>query len=433
MSDATRASTLQWFVRGGTLTPSGGAPVRISVEPILIGRDTSCHITVDDPEVSNIHCEVRAEGQGVVVKDLGSRNGTFVNSVRIREGVLTTACALQVGAMRIAFEPVDKKERVDVGFEDKFGPLVGSAPRMRHLFRLLGEVAPTDLSMLINGETGCGKELVAHALHERSSRSKGTFVTVDCGSIPGPLAESLLFGHEKGAFTGANERRPGAFHEAHKGTIFLDELGELPLDLQPKLLRALSEKQIKRVGAQHYEPVDVRVIAATRRDLGQAMNAGRFRSDLFFRIAQVRIELPPLRDRREDIATLVAATCEKIGKADRAADVIDLVQSTLAQHDWPGNVRELVTVTSVAASLPRAAETLIELLPLERGSPMGAETVDFSTNYGEAKRAAIAQFENKYFGDLFRSTNGNVSEMARRSGMERHHIRPFIRKLGLSK
>jgi DNA-binding NtrC family response regulator len=432
MSDATRASTLQWFVRAGTLTPPGGAPVRISIEPILIGRDPSCTITIDDPEVSSIHCEVRADGQGVLVRDLQSRNGTYVNSVRIREGVLTTSCALQVGATRIAFEPVEKKERVDVGFEDRFGPLVGSSPRMRHLFRLLGEIAPTDLSMLINGETGCGKELVAHAVHERSSRAKGAFVTVDCGSIPGPLAESLLFGHEKGAFTGANERRPGAFHEAHKGTIFLDELGELPIDLQPKLLRALSEKQVKRVGAQHYEPVDARVIAATRRDLGAAMNTGRFRSDLFFRIAQVRVELPPLRERREDIKPLVVATCERIGRTDRADDVVELVMSTLAQHDWPGNVRELVNVTSVAASLPRAAETLTELLPLERGSSSN-DTIDCSTNYGEAKRTAISQFEAKYFGDLFRSTNGNVSEMARRSGMERHHIRPFLRKLGLSK
>jgi transcriptional regulator with GAF, ATPase, and Fis domain len=151
--------------------------------------------------------------------------------------------------------------------------------------------------MLINGETGCGKELVAHAVHEKGQRAKAPFVVVDCGSIPGPLAESLLFGHEKGAFTGANERRAGAFHEANKGTLFLDELGELPLELQPKLLRALSEKQVKRVGSQHYEPVDVRIIAATRRDLGQAMNAGRFRSDLFFRLAQVRVRCRR-RDRR---------------------------------------------------------------------------------------------------------------------------------------
>ncbi len=433
-ADSTRASTLQWFVRGGTLTLAGREPVRVNVEPVLIGRDPSCGLVVDDPEVSSIHCEVRADGAGVLVKDLGSRNGTFAGAVRIREAILTAACTLQVGQARIAFEPIAKKERVDVGFEESFGPIVGSSNRMRHLFRILKDIAPTELSMLVNGETGCGKELVAHAVHDQSGRAKGPFIVVDCGSIPGPLAESLLFGHEKGAFTGANERRHGAFHEAHKGTIFLDELGELPVELQPKLLRALSEKQVKRVGSQHYEPVDARVIAATRRDLGQAMNTGKFRSDLFFRIAQVRIEMPPLRDRREDIPALVRAVCLRIGKPERADDVIDLVTTTLALHDWPGNVRELVNVTSVAASLPVGAESVVEILPLERGSgaPTG-EAVDFSTPYGEAKRAAIAAFEAKYFGDLYRATAGNLSDMARRTGMERHHIRPFLRKLGLMK
>ncbi len=431
--DATRTSPLQWFVRGGHLTAPGRDSVKVTVSPILIGRDPSCAIVLDDPEVSSIHCEVRAEGQGVLVKDLGSRNGTFVQSVRVREAILTSACTLTIGKTRVAYEPLDK-ERVDVGFEDSFGPMVGAAAKMRHLFRMLGEIAPTDLSILINGETGCGKELVAHAVHEKSQRAQAPFVVVDCASIPGPLAESLLFGHEKGSFTGATERRSGAFQDAHKGTVFLDELGELPIELQPKLLRALSERQVKRVGAQHYEPIDVRVIAATRRDLGQSMNAGRFRSDLFFRIAQVRIEIPPLRERREDIALLVKATCRRIGRPERADEVVDLVTSTLAQHDWPGNVRELVNVTSVAASLPAGAESIASLLPLERGGAMGdGEKVDLSTPYGEAKRQAISAFEGRYFGDLFRATNGNVSEMARRSGMERHHIRPFLKKLGLSK
>lgn len=429
-NDATRSSALQWFVRGGTLTLPGHPNVSVGVEPVLIGRDKSCGIVLDDPEVSAIHCEVRADGSGVLVKDLGSRNGTLVGNVRIREAVLTGPCSLTVGKSAILFSPTDKKQRVEVGFEDRFGPLVGAAPRMRHLFRLLGEIAPTDLSILVRGETGCGKELVAHAVHESSARKGGPFITVDCGSIPGPLAESLLFGHERGAFTGANERRAGAFHEANKGTIFLDELGELPAELQPKLLRALSERQVKRVGSQHYEAVDVRVIAATRRDLGQAMNSGRFRSDLFFRIAQVRIELPSLRDRREDIPLLIEAVCKRIGKPERAADVIALVQTSLGQHDWAGNIRELVNVTSVAASLPAGAESVTSLLPLERGEGMEG-SIDFSTLYGEAKRSAINAFEEKYFGELFRATGGNVSEMARKSGMERHHIRPFLRKLGL--
>ncbi len=432
-ADPTRSNTVQWFVRGGHLVAPGRERLRVAIEPILIGRDPSCAIVLDDPKVSAIHCEARAEGPGVRILDHGSRNGTFVGGVRIKEAILTAPCSLQVGSSFIGYEPAEK-ERVDVGFEDSFGPLVGAAPRMRHVFRVLGEIAPTDLSALITGETGCGKELVAQAVHERSNRKNGPFVVVDCASIPGQLAESYLFGHEKGSFTGANERRSGAFHEAHKGTIFLDELGELPIELQPKLLRALSERQVKRVGAHTYEPVDVRVIAATRRDRGQSMNAGRFRSDLFFRIAQVRLEMPPLRDRRDDIPLLVNTVCARIGRSERAAEVIELVTTTLAQHDWPGNVRELVNVASVAASLPTGSETVAAILPLERGDVAAStDRMDLSTPYGEAKRQAITQFEARYFGELFRATSGNVSEMSRRSGMERHHVRPFLKKLGLTK
>jgi len=364
----------------------------------------------------------------VLVKDSGSRNGTFINTVRIREAILTAPCQIQVGGSRLSYEPLEK-ERVELGFEESFGRLVGSSPRMRHLFRMLGEIAPTDLSVLVTGETGCGKELVAQAVHEHSLRKDAPFIVVDCASIPGPLAESLLFGHERGAFTGATERRTGAFHEANKGTIFLDELGELPSELQPKLLRALSERQVKRVGAHVYEPVDVRVIAATRRDLSRSMNTGKFRSDLFFRIAQVRVEMPPLRDRREDIPMLIKAACERIGRPERVLDVTELVTNTLSQHEWPGNVRELVNVTSVTASLPQGAESVSSLLPLEGGS---GDTVDYTTPYGEAKRAAITAFESRYFGELARAASGNISEMARRSGMERHHIRPFLKKYGLT-
>ena len=426
-SDATRARAVHWFVRGGQVRVAGKEPVKVAVAPILIGRDPSCPIVLDDPEVSSIHCEVRAEGPGVLLKDLGSKNGTFVNTVRVREAVLTATCTIQVGQSHIFYEPAER-ERVDVGFEESFGPLVGASPRMRHLFRMLREVAPTDLSILITGETGTGKELVAQAVHEKSIRANGPFVVVDGASIPGPLAESLLFGHEKGAYTGATERRAGAFHDAHKGTIFLDELGELPVDIQPKLLRALAEKKVKRVGANTYDSVDVRVIAATRRDLGRSMNAGRFRSDLFFRIAQMRIELPPLRERREDIPLLAGHVCERIGRPERTNEVFELVTRTLAQHDWPGNVRELVNVASVAASLPAGAESVASVLPLEGGGEVASPMSPF----GEAKREAIASFESRYFAELVRATSGNVSEMARRSGMERHHVRAFLKKYQLT-
>ena len=425
--DATRARAVQWFVRGGTLRSAGRDPVKIGIAPVVVGRDPSSGVVVDDPEVSSTHCDLRAEGPGVLVRDLGSKNGTFVSTVRIREAILTAACAIHVGGSVLSFEPLDK-ERVDVGFDESFGPLIGASPRMRHLFRLLREVAATELSLLITGETGTGKELAAQAIHDGSGRRGGPFVVVDCASLPGALAESFLFGHERGAFPGANERRSGAFHEANGGTIFLDELGELPPDLQPKLLRVLTEQKVKRVGSRIYEPVDVRIIAATRRDLGRSMNTGRFRSDLFFRIAQMRIELPPLRERREDIPLLVESVCERLGCPERALEMVNLITTTLGQHDFPGNVRELMNVTSVAASLPPGAEAIASILPLEGGGDVVVPTSAF----GEAKRSAVAAFEQRYFSELIRATGGNVSEMARRAGMERHHVRMFLRKHGLT-
>jgi len=272
----------------------------------------------------------------------------------------------------------------------------------------------------------------------RAPARKGKpFVVVDCGAIPETLAESLLFGHEKGSFTGANERRKGALSEADGGTLFLDELGELPLDLQPKLLRALSEKQIKRVGGSTFEPIDVRVLAATRRDLGAEMNAGRFRSDLFFRISQVRVELPPLRERLADLPLLVEDICKRVERGAYAPVVLAWIEQRMGAHDWPGNVRELVNVASVAATLAETPEAIDDVLTLARDSMAGdaphATQVGAAGSFSDAKRTAISGFERAYFTDLAQRSKGNVSEMARQSGMERHHVRAYLRKYGIDK
>jgi len=300
---------------------------------------------------------------------------------------------------------------------------------------VLERIAPTPLSVLVLGETGTGKEVVARAVHEASDRKDGPFVVVDCGSIPPTLAESILFGHEKGAFTGAGERRIGALAEAERGTLFLDELGELLADLQPKLLRALSEKQVKRVGASAFEPIDVRVIAATRRDLGAEMNAGRFRSDLFFRIAQVRIELPPLRDRLSDLPLLVEEVCKRVDRPQHVQTVLAWIEQRMASYDWPGNVRELVNVASVAATLADEPGAIDDVLTLARteGSSGGGAPGAADGAFGDAKRAAIAAFEREYFTGLAKRCKGNVSEMARQSGMERHHVRAYLRKYQIEK
>jgi DNA-binding NtrC family response regulator len=427
----TRARVLHWFVRGGVAKTPDGKEIPIDVDPLVIGRDEGAQIRVSDPEVSAIHCELRAVNEGVLVKDLGSTNGTFVGALRIREAVVTTACEVLVGQTRIAIEPTGK-QRVDVGYSDRFGELVGSSPKMRRVFGVLEKVANTALSILILGETGTGKEVVAKSVHSASDRKSGPFVVLDCGSIPSSLAESILFGHEKGVFTGATERKKGALADAHGGTLFLDELGELPLDLQPKPLRALAERQVKRVGGNAFEPIDVRVLAATRRDLGVEMNAGRFRSDLFFRIAQVRVEMPALRERLGDLPLLVAEICKRAGKPEAAPVVEGWIDQRLGSYDWPGNVRELVNVAQVAATLADTPEAIDDVLTLARDS-VGDEPQRPQTAFAEAKRGAIAGFEKDYFAQLSRVAKGNVSEMARQSGMERHHVRAYLRKYGIEK
>jgi DNA-binding NtrC family response regulator len=431
--DITRARPLHWFVRGGTVSVAGGAEVVVSLDPVTIGREPSSTIALDDPEVSAAHCELRAGQHGVLLRDLGSKNGTFVGVARVDEVSLTGPCTIRVGQTNLTFAPASDKSRVDVGFDESFGPLVGSSPKMRRLYQALRAVAPTELSVLVLGETGTGKELVAQALHESSARKNGPFVVVDCGSLPGSLAESLLFGHEKGAFTGAIARRGGAFAEANGGTLFLDELGELPEDVQPKLLRAAAERTVKRVGAASYEPIDVRVIAATRRDLRREMNAGRFRSDLFFRLAQVRVELPALRERREDIPAIVRRICDRLKKPEAAGAIVAEVERRFGHYDWPGNVRELVNVASVLAALGAVPEAVDLILPLEgRGAEPATDAAPPATQFSEAKRAAVLAFERQYFVELQKAASGNVSEMARRSGMERHHVRAFLKKLGLT-
>jgi DNA-binding NtrC family response regulator len=429
---STRTRVMHWFVSGGVVRTAQGKKLTIDVDAVVIGRDEGAQLVVDDPEVSSLHCELRATSEGILVKDLGSTNGTFVGPLRVREAVIGVASELTIGKTKLYVEPTAKR-RVEVGFADRFGSLVGGSPKMRRVFSVLEKVSATPLSVLIVGETGTGKEVVAKTIHEASPRKDGPFVVVDCGSIPPTLAESLLFGHEKGSFTGATERRKGALAEADKGTLFLDELGELPLELQPKLLRALAERQVKRVGGNAFEPIDVRVLAATRRDLGAEMNAGRFRSDLFFRIAQVKVELPSLRDRLQDLPLLVEDTCKRVGKPEHASAVLAWIEQRMGAHDWPGNVRELVNVASVAATLADTPGAIDDVLTLAKDNGGLDVPRPSATAFSEAKRSAVAAFEREYFSSLSKRSKGNVSEMARQSGMERHHVRAYLRKYGIEK
>jgi DNA-binding NtrC family response regulator len=429
-------STQMLEFKGGRLRVEGtGAADEIVIgpEPAVIGRDPACALVVDQTGVSSMHAELVATPRGVRLRDLGSKNGTWVGDLRISEAFLTASTSFWIGRTEVVFE-VRKPDTIDLPDIEQFGPLYGTSAPMRDLFRRLQKGAPTDLTVLVQGETGTGKELVAEAVHHASARAKGPFVVVDCGAIAPTLAEATLFGHEKGAFTGATSSRESPFVEANGGTIFLDELGELPLDVQPKLLRALAERRVKAVGSNTYKEFDARVVAATRRDLEAAVNAGTFRSDLYFRLAQVRAYVPPLRQRLDDVPGLIRHILDQHGKKGAFRRVNRSTLDRLLRYDWPGNVRELRNAVAVALALGEEGE------PLDIAGAVGLKATKAKGKvieatavraYHDAKRDALHQFERAYFKQLHDATGGNVAEISRRTGLQRTHVRKYLRLHGL--
>jgi DNA-binding NtrC family response regulator len=431
--DSTIVAKGKLEVRGGQLAVLKGRGNKTSLEigpdTLVVGRNEACDLVLDDRKVSAVHMELVATERGVRVRDLGSRNGTFLGDTRIGEVYLLKTTTLSIGESLMEFAP-SNPEQVTVPDVAEFGPLVGTSAVMRSVFEKLAKAAPTELTVLVTGETGSGKELVAAAIHQASPRANKPFVVVDCGAIPATLAESALFGHERGSFTGAVDKRVSPFIEADGGTIFLDELGELPLDVQPKLLRALAEQRIKAVGSNNYRPVNVRVIAATRRDLVREVNAGTFRSDLYFRVAQFRVELPPLRQRLEDIPALVRRMMADLGDKHAYNRVTSDSLERLMRHDWPGNVRELRNVVAVAMAFAKdgpidLAQHLAPLAQASESTPTRGRT------FQDAKREVLARFEREYFTALYAECGGNVSEIGRRAAMERAHVRGYLRRHGI--
>ena len=441
MVEATVAIKGKIEVRGGRVRPSNVDKwTEVGAEPIIVGRNDACQVVLEDAKVSAVHVDFVATEFGVRVRDLGSKNGVFIGGVRASDIHLISATKLRVGDTELQFEPL-RPEKISLPSMSSFGPLVANSGGMRTIFEKLAKVAATDLTVLITGETGTGKELIAHALHMASPRAKGPFIVVDCGSIPQTLAEATLFGHERGAFTGAVDKRPSPFLEAEGGTIFLDELGELPIDVQPKLLRALAERRIKSVGGSTYKEVDVRVLAATRRDLVRAVNTNAFRSDLYFRVAQIKIEMPALRQRAEDIPVLVRRMLKDLGDEASIERVSSTTLERLMRHDWPGNVRELKNAVAVAFALTSEDEELdiaahlgaLDPTPSPTSIGMSAASSALKSKpFQEAKRDVLAHFERDYFSALAEDARGNVSEMARRSGMERAHVRTYLKRHGIS-
>jgi two-component system, NtrC family, response regulator GlrR len=387
-------------------------------EELSIGSNEGNDLQLRDPAVSRHHCTLRAEERGLALLDLGSRNGTFLNEVEIKLCYIAAGAQLRVGQSVLSVRILDQDLEQPLASGDRAGAILGASFAMRRLYPLLELCGKSAANVLINGETGTGKELVAEAIHEASERRAGPFVVVDCSALSHDLAGSELFGHERGAFTGADATRLGAFESAHGGTVFLDEVGELPLSLQPLLLRAIENRTIRRIGGHGQHAVDVRVIAATHRDLRVEVNEKRFRADLFYRLNVLRVTVPPLRERDGDVE-LLAAHFWRMFRPDQPPPGPWLRH--LAMQPWPGNVRELRNAVERAAcvgwiSAPRPPE------------PVAA---DASLTYQDAKERAIWAWERGWIEELIKAAGGNLSRAARAARMGRTHVRELARRHGI--
>ena len=333
--------------------PSKDGELDLSRDKLTVGSGKDNDLVIDDPAVSRKHCEFQKFGDRFLVRDLDSTNGTVLDGTAIREGFVKPGSVIEIGETTLKVTSRQQHFNIEPYAKDQFGELRGKSVRMRELFSILERVSPSDANILIQGETGTGKELVAKAIKQHSRRNEKPFITFDCSAVAPTLIESELFGHVKGAFTGAVGDRRGAFEAAHTGTIFLDEVGELTEDLQPKLLRALEQKEVRPVGSDKSQRVDVRLVAATNRDLAEEVKAGRFREDLFFRLSVIPVEIPSLRQRNEDIPLLVEAFLQEFAEkhGEKAKTVDKKAMEILMQHDWPGNVRELRNVIEGAVAM----------------------------------------------------------------------------------
>ena len=429
---------LKLLVLGGA---ARGKAFPLEGAQVEIGKDPRNDLVLPDDTVSRRHCRIARTDGGWLLSDLGSRNGTVVNGVPVKEAVLAAGATLDLGGVPLRVVAADAPSELLAWDEDRFEGMRGRSLAMRQLFATLARVADAPAPVLLEGETGPGKELAARARHARSRRAPPPVVAVGCGAIAAALIESELFGHERGAFTGADAARKGAFEAAAGGTLLLDEISELPLDLQPKLLRALEAREVRRLGAGEPVKVDVRVLVATRKRLQTEVERGKFRKDLYFRIAPIELRLPSLRERREDVPVLVRHFLARVLGEEPAAQV-ELAEgelSALAAHDWPGNVRELRNVVERAASLSfgsggrqRAPLRLPLVLDEARRAPPpppddGPEGVPFA----ERKAAWEAAFEKAYLPWLLSRAEGNVSEAARLARMDRKHLADLLRKHGL--
>lgn len=405
---------------------------------LTVGTAEGATLRLTDPTVSRFHVEFEATSDGIAVRDLGSTNGTMLGATVLLQALVREAVELDLGRTRVRLTPHTERAAIATAECDRYGDLVGGSAPMRALYAVLERVAPTSAPVLVTGESGTGKELAARAIHAASTRAGRPFEVIDCGGLPPTLIESELFGHERGAFTGATSDRAGAFERSDGGTLFIDELGELPLELQPKLLRALGEGEVRRLGASKGQKVDVRVVAATNRDLRREVNSGRFRLDLFYRLAVIQVRMPALREHIDDLEMLVDALVTRIRRERRLSESSTIDRALLPEmsaHRWPGNVRELRNYLEHYLILQTAP-------PWDSDSPhggpeaVGAESGSLLDGFADlpmhaAREALMERFERRYVTALLDKSGGNVAEAARTAGVDRATLFRIIRRHGL--
>jgi transcriptional regulator with GAF, ATPase, and Fis domain len=487
--DGSRPRTIQ--VRSCRLTSHLGGVRReylFEQGTIRIGSMPDNDVVLTDDTVSRYHGRIVQEEGGYLIVDLGSTNGIFINGVRIREAYLYNGCTITVGQSEVQFYTIQEKVEVVPSQKTRLHDIIGKNVKMRELYSVIEKIAPSSATVIIEGETGTGKEVVAQTIHKLSPRAQNTMMVFDCGAVPKNLIESELFGHEKGSFTGAIMTRQGLFEMAHGSTLFLDELGELPPELQPKLLRALEQREIRRVGGTRSIKVDVRIIAATNRMLEEEVRSGRFRQDLFYRLSVVRLFLPPLRERLDDLPLLVESflhdhAYNRLPDGSRkCTHVATAAMEALMAYSWPGNVRELINAIERAVSFASGEELLPENLPdgvrfgdhgRERSGPLSVRsprprTPLLSSESGrvmlsegkstslvipqtqplsitpsqlashlqpqtdlpfkDAKELWVAAFERQYVVSLLHKNRGNISHAAREAEIDRKYFRKLMRK-----
>jgi two-component system, NtrC family, response regulator GlrR len=389
-----------------------------------IGSHSDNDLVVGDRTVSRFHCEIVVDESGVLVRDLLSKNGTRIDGIPVKEAYLRPGASLELGNVVFRVRMRDRATDPVAEGPARFGNLEAASPGMRALFAQLAAVASSDATVLLEGETGTGKTALAQALHIEGPRAERPFFVVDCGAIPANLLESELFGHERGSFTGATARRIGAFEAASGGTVFLDEIGEMPRELQPKILRVLESRSIRRVGSNEQIPVDVRVVAATNRSLRTEIDSGAFRADLYYRLAVVTLTVPPLRERPEDIPVLVRHMVGELRIDPMQATWLlsPMVLARLSRAPWPGNVRELRNHVERAALLAASDDRAADPSGPLRALPAAADPLDPDLPYADAKRAILDDFERRYVQALLEKHAGDVAAAARAAGVHRAHF-----------